>query len=67
MIVGENPLRNFKVLYGTGHFKLNESNKPERSGGVNYTIKDGIVYDAKALLSDVREMVKQAKIQTNKE
>ena len=26
-----------------------------------YTIKDGIVYDAKALLKDVEEMVKAAK------
>jgi len=34
---------------------------PTRVGGVNYTIKDGIIYDAKALLSDVREIVKQAK------
>ncbi len=61
VIVGENPLRNFKVLYGTGHFKLSDDNKPMRTSGINYTIKDGIVYDAKALLSDVREMVKQAK------
>lgn len=65
VIVGENPLRNFKVLYGTGHFRLDENNKPIRAGGVNYTIKDGIVYDAKALLSDVREMVKAAKLEAN--
>lgn len=63
VIVGENPLRNFKVLYGTGHFRLDDNNKPTRSGGVNYTIKDGIVYDAKALLKDVRDIVKQAKEQ----
>lgn len=61
VIVNENPLRNFKVLYGTGHFKLDDTNKPSRVGGVNYTIKDGIVYDAKALLADVREMVTEAK------
>jgi hypothetical protein len=61
VIVEENPLRNFKVLYGTGHFKLDDMNMPTRVGGVNYTIKDGIIYDAKALLSDVREIVKQAK------
>ena len=30
-------------------------------GGVKYTIKDGIVYDAKALLADVRRMVREAK------
>ena len=66
VIVAENPLRNFKVLYGTGHFKLSDENKPIRTGGINYTIKDGIIYDAKALLSDVRALVMQAKSE-NKE
>jgi amidohydrolase family protein len=61
VIIGENPLRNFKVLYGTGHFKLTKGNKVTRVGGINYTIKDGIVYDAKKLLSDVRSIVKKAK------
>jgi hypothetical protein len=32
-----------------------------RVGGVEYTIKDGIVYDAKQLLADVRKMVADAK------
>lgn len=62
VIVDENPLRNFKVLYGTGHFRLDENNKPVRTGGVNYTVKDGIVYDAKLLLSQVKAMVEQAKL-----
>jgi hypothetical protein len=58
VLVAENPLRNFKVLYGTGHMKLNrQSGELERVGGVNYTIRGGIVYDAKALLGDVRTMV----------
>lgn len=61
VIVEENPLRNFKVLYGTKHFKLNEENQPSRVGGVKYTIKDGIVYDAQELLLDVRELVAKAK------
>ena len=30
-------------------------------GGIRYTIKDGIVYDAKQLLADVRRMVREAK------
>jgi len=58
-----NPLGNFKVLYGTGHFRLNESGQPARVGGVRYTIKDGIVYDARELLADVREMVTKARTQ----
>ncbi|MBT8058316.1 MAG: amidohydrolase family protein [Gammaproteobacteria bacterium] len=62
LIVEENPLENLKVLYGTGAVKLNdETQKPERVGGVKYTIKDGIVYDAKQLLADVREMVAEQK------
>jgi hypothetical protein len=31
-------------------------------GGVKYTIKDGIIYDAPALLADVRRMVEEAKL-----
>ena len=61
VIVNENPLRNFKVLYGTGHFRLNDNNQPTRTSGINYTIKDGIIYDAKALLADVKKIVKEAK------
>ncbi len=61
VIVEENPLHNFKVLYGTGHVKLDQNNKPVTVGGVKYTIKDGIIFDAKKLLGDVRSLVKQAK------
>jgi imidazolonepropionase-like amidohydrolase len=61
VIVDENPLANFKVLYGTGAVKINEDNEVVRVGGVKYTIKDGIVYDAKLLLKDVENMVKKAK------
>jgi hypothetical protein len=62
VLVRGNPVSNFKLLYGTGHMKLNrESNQLERVGGVSYTIKNGIVFDAKALLADVRDMVREAK------
>jgi imidazolonepropionase-like amidohydrolase len=61
-IVEENPLENLKVLYGTGAIKLNdETGVVERVGGVKYTIKDGIIYDARQLLEDVRNMVQEAK------
>ena len=59
VIVPENPLHNLKTLYGTGFERLDKSGKVERVGGVKYTIKDGIVYDAKALLADVAAMVEQ--------
>lgn len=61
VLIDQNPLENLKVLYGTGAIKLTEDNEITRVGGVNYTIKDGIVYDAKELLKDVREMVEEAK------
>jgi imidazolonepropionase-like amidohydrolase len=62
VVVAENPLANFKVLYGTGALHLDDAtHKPTRVGGVRYTIHDGIVYDAPALLADVRRMVADAK------
>ncbi len=63
VIVKENPLQNFKVLYGTGHYKLGEDNKPIRTQGIQYTIKDGIIFNAQELLKDVRNMVAKAKQQ----
>jgi imidazolonepropionase-like amidohydrolase len=63
IIVDENPIHNLKSLYGTGVPKLNnETNTVERVGGVRWTIKDGIVYDARELLADVRKMVRDAKV-----
>ncbi|WP_035092404.1 amidohydrolase family protein [Aquimarina macrocephali] len=61
VVVEENPLQNFKVLYGTGAIRLTDDNKVIRAGGVSYTIKDGVIYDAKALLADVKRMVDEAK------
>lgn len=59
-IVDGNPLHNMKVLYGTG-VELAEEGKIVRRGGVKFTIKDGVVFDAPALLEDVRRMVRDAK------
>lgn len=62
VIVDQNPLENLKVLYGTGAVKLNDkTGRAERVGGIKYTIKDGIVYDAKKLLADVAGMVDKQK------
>ncbi|HSG40688.1 MAG TPA: amidohydrolase family protein [Thermoanaerobaculia bacterium] len=61
VVVAKNPLENLGSLYGTGAIELDENNKPARVGGVRYTIKDGIVYDAPKLLADVRRIVKEAK------
>ena len=62
VIVPEDPVANLKVLYGTGAVRLNEeTGKAERVGGIRYTIKDGIVYDARKLLADVARMVEKQK------
>ena len=62
LVVPVNPLENLKALRGTGALKLNdETGEVERVGGIKWTIKDGIVYDARKLLADVRAMVDEAK------
>jgi imidazolonepropionase-like amidohydrolase len=65
VIVDQNPLSNLKVLYGTGHMRLNpQTNRQEKVGGVKYTIKDGIVYDAQKLLAEVAAAVAAEKQKT---
>lgn len=65
VITEENPLANLKTLYGTGTIKLNDKNEVVRIGGVKYTIKDGIIYDAKELLEDIKKMVQEEKSKAN--
>jgi hypothetical protein len=67
IIIEENPLANLKVLFGTGAVKVNDDNEVVRVGGVKYTIKDGIVYDAKKMLSDAKAIVDKAKAVENYE
>lgn len=64
VIIDENPLQNLQLLYGVGAIKLSADNKAVRVGGIKYTIKDGIVYDAKKLLADVKNMVDTEKAKT---
>jgi hypothetical protein len=64
VIVEENPLKNLQVLYGTGAIRLGDNNEVKRVGGVKYTIKDGIIYDAKKLLQEVKQMVIKEKEKT---
>jgi hypothetical protein len=62
LVITENPLQNFKILYGTGHMRLNRATGAvERIKGLRWTIKDGIIYDVQKLLSDVRDMVSAEK------
>jgi hypothetical protein len=59
-VVDGNPLHNLKLLYGTG-VEVEQEGRMVRRGGVKYTIKDGIVFDAPKLLEDVAGMVREAK------
>jgi imidazolonepropionase-like amidohydrolase len=62
VITKQNPLQNFKTLYVTGAVRLNDAtNKPERVGGIDYVMKDGILYDAKKLAADVAAIVAASK------
>jgi cytosine/adenosine deaminase-related metal-dependent hydrolase len=64
VVVPENPIADLKVLYGTGVVRLNdETGEVEHKGGIRYTIKDGIIYDARQLLDDVARMVEEQKRQ----
>ena len=61
-IVDGNPLDNFKVMYGTGVPRYSEDKtRMVPGGGVKWTIKAGILYDAKALLREVEEYVTELK------
>jgi hypothetical protein len=60
ILVKGNPLKNLKVLYPTGTLELKDG-KAVKTGGVRWTIKDGFVYDARALLQDVKDMVSAAR------
>ena len=66
VIVPENPLQNLKTLYATGHLRVDmESGEVHRVGGVDYTIKDGIVYDARLLRERIKQMVASEKERLN--
>ena len=58
VIVKENPLANLKTLYATGHIKLDPAtNKPARVGGVDFVVRNGVVYDGARLREEIRAMV----------
>ena len=60
IVVNGNPLENLKVLYPTGVDEIREG-KQMHTGGVEWTIKDGIPYHAPELLAKVKDMVAQAR------
>jgi imidazolonepropionase-like amidohydrolase len=62
-IVNGNPIDNMRVMYGMGYGFYGIAPAAEQAdwGGVRWTIKDGIVFDARALLREVRGYVEQEK------
>jgi len=60
-VVNGNPLDNFKSLYGRGYgfYGLVPASERWKYGGVAWTIKDGVVFDAQALLREVEWYVQQ--------
>jgi hypothetical protein len=62
VIVSENPLANLKTLFATGHIKLDpETNKAVRVGGIDFVIKNGVVYDGERLRNEIKRMVSDKK------
>lgn len=60
IVVNGNPLENLKVLYPTG-VDVIQDGKNVHSGGVEWTIKDGIPYHGPTLMREVKEMVAKAR------
>lgn len=60
ILVEGNPLENLKYLYPSG-ITVFEDGVVKTKGGVKWTIKDGIVYDAVQMREDVKQMVQEAR------
>jgi len=60
IVVNGNPLENFKVLYPTRIDEIRDG-KVTKTGGIEWTIKDGIPFHAPTMAAEVREMVKKAR------
>ena len=64
IVVNGNPLENLKVLYATGVDEVRDG-KTVHTGGVEWTIKDGIPYHGPTLMKEVKEMVTKARSERN--
>jgi imidazolonepropionase-like amidohydrolase len=60
IVVNGNPLENLKVLYPSGIEEIRDG-RQVHTGGVEWTIKDGIPYHAPTLMARVKEIVAQAR------
>ncbi len=60
IVVNGNPLENFKVLQPSGIEEIRDG-RVVKTGGVEWTIKDGIAFHAPTLAVEIREMVAKAR------
>jgi hypothetical protein len=60
IVVNGNPLENLKILYPTGVDDIKDG-KPVHTGGVEWTIKDGIPYNGPTLMREVKQIVAKAR------
>ncbi|HKY03962.1 MAG TPA: amidohydrolase family protein [Blastocatellia bacterium] len=60
IVVNGNPLENLKVLYPTGVDQIRDG-KTVRTGGIEWTIKDGVPYHGPTLLAEVKQIVSKAR------
>ena len=60
IVVDGNPLEDLKVLYPTGTTTIRDG-KEVPTGGVTWTIKDGIPYSGPRLMAEVKAMVAKAR------
>jgi hypothetical protein len=63
IVINGNPLENLKVLYPTGVEEI-RNGKAVHTGGVEWTIKDGIPYHGPSMLADVKAIVAAARQHT---
>jgi hypothetical protein len=60
IVVNGNPLDNLKVLYPTGIDEIRDG-EVVHTGGIEWTIKDGIPYHGPTLMNEVKEIVAKAR------
>lgn len=66
IVVNGNPLENFKVLYPTGIEEIRDG-KVVKTGGIEWTIKEGIPFHVPTISAEIRDMVKKARQSQNRE
>jgi hypothetical protein len=61
-IVDGNPIGNFKLMYGMGMERYLEDRVTKvKGGGVRWTIRGGTVFDARGIMEQIKQYVKEQK------